>query len=231
MSSSSQAILAFDTALGPCSVAVWKGDCIAAQRVIEERNQQTSQLVPVISELMDESGLSLKELSSIATTIGPGSFTGIRIGLATARGLSLATAVPIKAITTLELFAWQAVQRHRDKDVPILSVINAYRNQLYWQKFHYAEVLVPEEAASIVSLSELPEKLPSDAFILAGDAAKLFDGYGHVQDRTQPMLSASALAEYVVHHELPLKRRVDIKPLYLRPPDAKPQRPLLQGNS
>src|SRR5262245_22034221 len=101
-------ILAFDTAVGACSVAVWRdGETLAMSRQPMERGQ-AEHLVPAIADAMSAAGAGFEHLDRIAVTIGPGSFTGVRVALATARGLALAHKIPVIGVTTGEVLAAEA---------------------------------------------------------------------------------------------------------------------------
>jgi tRNA threonylcarbamoyl adenosine modification protein YeaZ len=205
-----QIILSFDTALGECSVALWKDGKIAAAKYETERNRQTSQLVPMIEAVMQESGVGFTDLSHIVTTSGPGSFTGIRIGLSVARGFTLACGVPSLAVSTLELLAWQATAIEKEK--PIAIAINAYRGEVYVQSFAYHGTLKPLCEAQAIPAEEWDNAFPAAT-------------YHRVTDTTHRP-DAAALAEYVAHHSLSAAHYPPT-PFYIRAPDAKIQTPLL----
>src|SRR5690606_4397524 len=113
-------ILAFDTCFGACSAAMLWHDATpsgeggaAGSRIVwryeEMATGHAERLIPMIDEVLRESGQSLKTLDAIAVTEGPGTFTGIRVGVAAARGLALATALPIRATTSLHVIAHRAL--------------------------------------------------------------------------------------------------------------------------
>ena len=87
-------ILAFDTATSACSAALWEDGRVGARRFETMTRGHAEALVPMIADVMDEAGTNFPRLDLIAVTVGPGAFTGLRIGLAAARGMALAAAVP-----------------------------------------------------------------------------------------------------------------------------------------
>jgi tRNA threonylcarbamoyladenosine biosynthesis protein TsaB len=98
-------ILAMDTATSSCSVALWCDETIvAARREVMSRGQAEA-LVPMIGDVLAEAKVTASDLDLLAVTVGPGAFTGLRIGLATARGMGLAAHVPCLGLTTTEVIA------------------------------------------------------------------------------------------------------------------------------
>lgn len=236
-------VLAFDTALGECSVAIWNGRLLASEYE-SERNRQTSRLVPMIESVMQKASLSFADLGAVVTTSGPGSFTGIRIGLSVARGFSLASAVPCFAVSTLELLAWQAAlklysmsstEQGEARSVGcgegspnnIATLINAYRGEVYCQTFRFeAEKLTPLTPAISILQEDVPSTLPTESCLVVGDAAALASGQNHQIHADICSPDAAALAEYIALQSLNAAQYPP-HPVYIRAPDAKIQTPLL----
>ena len=126
-------LLAFDTALGRGSVAVVVDGRVAAQRIEHEPRALAERLVPMIEETLEAAGESYQSMDRLAVTVGPGTFTGTRIGVATARGLGLATGLPVIGISTLEALA--AAVDAVDVGASIAAAIDARRGQVYLQIF------------------------------------------------------------------------------------------------
>ena len=115
-------ILALDSSSGACSAAVrLDGNTIARRFEIMERGQ-SERLMPMVKDLLDETGVAISDLDLIAVTVGPGAFTGLRIGLAAARGLALALGKPCFGVTTT-----QAVAAGAAGDAPLLVAIDSKR--------------------------------------------------------------------------------------------------------
>ena len=93
-------ILAFDSATSACSAAIWRDGEIPARRFVAMERGQSEALIPMVVEVLKEAGLTYAEIDFIAVTVGPGSFTGVRIGLAAARGMALAGGLPVVGVTT-----------------------------------------------------------------------------------------------------------------------------------
>jgi tRNA threonylcarbamoyladenosine biosynthesis protein TsaB len=103
-------VLAIDTALSACSVALVKDGQTMASRIEPMARGQAERLAPMVRDIMAEYGLAFRQIDRVAVTRGPGAFTGLRIGLAFARGLALALGRPCVGITTLEVLAYGASQ-------------------------------------------------------------------------------------------------------------------------
>ena len=126
-------LLGFDTATKACSAALWAGGEVIAHRRIEAGGRHAETLVPMLREVAAEGGTRLAAVDRFAVTVGPGSFTGIRIGLATARGLALAGKRPLIGLSTLEVLAAGVPAAERQGTV--LAALDAGRGRLYVQLF------------------------------------------------------------------------------------------------
>ena len=141
------ALLAFDSATSACSAVVWQDGQVRARRSAAMARGQSEVLVPMIAEVMAEAGVDFATLDAIAVTVGPGAFTGLRIGLATARGLALAYNTPLIGISTLQTVA-AALSPADRADRVTLAVVDSRRAELWMQPF--APDLTPlTEAAAI----------------------------------------------------------------------------------
>ena len=98
-------LLALDTATSACSAALWQDGTVLARHLQPMARGQSEALLPMVAAVMAEAGLAFADLDLLAVTVGPGTFTGIRIGLAAARGLALATGLPLAGIATTEAVA------------------------------------------------------------------------------------------------------------------------------
>lgn len=216
-------ILAFDTTLGACSAAVAKTDG-KARRIFgryELRDRQHAEtIIPMIEETLEESGLGWDALDAIAVTSGPGSFTGVRVGVATARGLALALDKPLIAATSLDVMARHACgELDLEKDAFAVAV-DARRGEVYLAIYDAdgapvseAIAATPNRAGNVVDEAGVSVVVGSGAPLLAGDGSR-------TSRLTDLQPDARILAAMAV--DLPT---IDgpLRPLYLRPPDAKPQ--------
>ena len=214
-------LLALDSAGRACSAALWHDGRLAASRFEARDRGQSERLVPMIQEVMAAAGMAYRDLDAIAVTIGPGGFTGVRIGLATARGLGLATARPVIGLTCFEAIAAAVPGEFRGK-APLAVLIDAKRADLYLQLFDPA-LVAPGEPVSI-DPAGLPAALPPGRVLVAGDAAEqarpyldparvdFVPGTSHID--------AARFAGAAAARPLPPKGSPPPRPLYLRPPDV-----------
>jgi tRNA threonylcarbamoyladenosine biosynthesis protein TsaB len=122
-------VLAVETATSWQSVAILDGSRVLARHDQEAAGSHTKLLLPTIDRLFREIGLTLKQLDGLAVSIGPGSFTGLRVGLATLLGFRTVSRLPLALVPTLEGMAWNL----RGTPTPLLCpILNSRREELYW---------------------------------------------------------------------------------------------------
>ena len=218
-------ILAMDTAGAACSAALWRDGRVVASRFEPMRRGHAERLVPMIEAVMAEASLAYGDLDRLAVTLGPGGFTGVRIGLATARGLALASGRPLVGVSNFLVLAATA-----SAEVPpegILAVaIDAKREDLYLQAF--APDLRQRTDPLSVRPEELADVLPQGRLVLVGDGVEQAAPYLEAAQRrftrsaAPGVVDAARLAELVASQGLAAGGYGAIEPLYLRPPDATP---------
>lgn len=148
-------VLAVDTATVWQSVAILEDDKVLASCSQEARGTHAKFLLPTIDRLLRETGLSLNALDGLVVSSGPGSFTGLRVGLATLMGFRSITQLPLAMVPTLEGMAWNL----RGRQTPLCPVLSSRRGELYWAIFQWTGVdrlerLVPERVGSPVRLGK-----------------------------------------------------------------------------
>src|SRR5690349_11789888 len=125
-------ILAIDTALDSCAAAVLDTSAgVVAQESQAMKRGHAEALMPLIARVMKASGVAFAALDRIAATTGPGSFTGLRVGLSAARGIALAASKPVVGVTTLTAYAAPVVSENGEH--PVLSAIDARHDHVYFQ--------------------------------------------------------------------------------------------------
>jgi tRNA threonylcarbamoyladenosine biosynthesis protein TsaB len=216
-------ILAIDTALEACAAAVLDTD---KNRLIAQESQAMKRghaeaLMPLVARVMKEAGIPFASLDRVAATTGPGSFTGLRVGLSAARGIALAANKPAIGITTLAAYAAPHVTE--DGEHPIISAIDARHDHVYLQAVsgHGGPLVTPRVAPIEAALGASRFGAP----ILAGNAANLLaerwpkDAAAPVKIDQQgaPDIAWVAWLAAAVDPSVATPR-----PFYLRAPDAKP---------
>lgn len=218
-------VLGFDTAMAACSAAIWCDGNIAAYRLVPQPRGHAETIMPMIADICLEAGIAVSELDRIGVTIGPGTFTGQRVGLAAARAMVLGTKVGIVGVTTLRALA-AGVQP--DSAPLIASLIDARRGEVYAQVFDPQlrpvmppQVLTPERAArALTACAEGGNDL-----VLVGTGALLVAdvmeprGFTVTKSQASPQPDARHVAALAAAADTP--DGIVPSPLYLRPPDAK----------
>ena len=204
-------ILALDTCLSSCSVAVLDGArVIASAREVMARGHQ-ERLAPMAQAVMAEAGLSFDRLDRIAVTVGPGSFTGLRVGIAFAKGLALALNLPTVGIGTLEALAAEG-------EGLVFAAIDARRGQLYLQAFDDGRALMaPDALPAETAAARIAELSNGRSFTLVGSGAPLLAELSPAMR----IVAAEGCDAVNVARLAAARAPAPLKPLYLRAPDAK----------
>ncbi|MFB2549869.1 tRNA (adenosine(37)-N6)-threonylcarbamoyltransferase complex dimerization subunit type 1 TsaB [Ensifer soli] len=211
-------LLALDTSGPGCFAAVHdtERNRILAQHGAVIGRGHAEMLTGFIEAALADAGLTLSAIGRIAVTVGPGSFTGIRVGVAAARGFGVALGVPVVGVTTLAVLADMARQAQGAR--PVLAVMDPARAELYCQAFDPAgrpvsdAVLLPVEAA----------RAAYSGFdgVITGSGAALMAGAASADGREPDIFDIAAVARLGALAD-PAEARPS--PLYLRGPDARPQ--------
>ena len=217
-------ILALDTALDACAAGVLdteRRDLVASETQPMTRGHAEA-LMPMIARVMEAARLEFSDLDRIAVTTGPGSFTGVRVGIAAARGLALAAGKPAIGLTTLAAFTAPHVAAGFAGTV--VPVIDARHGQIYMQVFGPGgrAVIAPRLAALREAVEAVRSRAP---VLLTGSAADLVAAEWPA-DEPPPQIVPVKAPEIAWVARLGAAAQEDRavpKPLYLRPPDARPQ--------
>jgi len=213
-------LLAIDTSGPFCSVALLDGD-----RLLERSENigrgHAEHLIGMLEAVLDEAGVGWDSISRIACSTGPGSFTGLRVGLATARGLALALNCPCIGVTVFEAFAEKFGQSQK-----LCVAMDAKREQTWMQCFDETGLPVNQPAA--VSIKEASAAVAPDTRCFVGSAAAIVaaqypDGLVLDESPSPPIGALALCASSIISNEM------RPKPLYLRAPDAKPQASIISG--
>ncbi|MBX3481738.1 MAG: tRNA (adenosine(37)-N6)-threonylcarbamoyltransferase complex dimerization subunit type 1 TsaB [Caulobacter sp.] len=207
------ALLAVDTCLDACSAALLDGEAVLAARSEPMPRGHQERLAPMVAELMAEAGLAFDQLDRVAATVGPGSFTGLRVGLAFAKGISQALSIPLIGVGSLPALA-------AGRPGFVCAAIDARRGQIYLQAFRDGAALMAPDALAVETAgARLAELADGEAALLVGSGAPLL----------APVMPGAAVEippgpDPVAVGRLALSARdpaPPARPLYLRTPDAK----------
>ncbi len=208
-------VLGINTVADACEAALVRDGVVIADHAEPMNQGHDARLAPVVETLMRQAGIAFHELDRVAVVVGPGSFTGVRVGVAFARGLGLSLDIPVVGVTSLE--ALDALPR----EGRLLGVLAAKRRppEKTWWAQHLSAGRGEGEAfeASIGSI----DGLLREAHAVCGDVASLPEATGVTLVAAVPRATAAALFAARLTDDLPAPR-----PVYVREPDAKPMRPI-----
>jgi tRNA threonylcarbamoyladenosine biosynthesis protein TsaB len=206
-------VLGIDTCLNACSVAVIDGACVlAAAREPMARGHQ-ERIATLARDVVAAAGVDFSDLDRIGVTVGPGSFTGLRVGLAFAKGLAAALGVPAIGVGVLEALAAESPQQG-----VAIATVDARRDQIYVQAFRDGVALGPAEALSLYDAREHVAALAGGgATTLIGSGSQLLEA---VAPHAQVFLAEGA-DPAIVARLAASRPPAPPTPLYLRAPDAR----------
>ena len=185
-------VLTIDTSSAKCSVSLKLGGKLT-ERTSESQRQSAQRVLPMIQELLSEAGIRVSDIELIAVVAGPGSFTGVRIGIAVAQGLSLTAELPVVALSSLAL---QAMLTLSDKQCPkVLVCEEAREGEVYFAAYQQSDVLGVEligreQVALIPNLDPLPQGMLSGNWCLAGN------GWARTSEILQQLESEAVAGPY-----------------------------------
>jgi tRNA threonylcarbamoyladenosine biosynthesis protein TsaB len=208
-------VLALDTAQGACSAAVLDGERVLAAGSEPMMRGHQERLAPMVQALMAQAGMAFSALDRVGVTVGPGSFTGLRVGLAFAKGLALALDIPCVGVGSLD-----ALAASEPGGGPTVAAIDAKRGQLYLQAFEDGRALMAPDVLLVEdACARLAELWRGGPLRLVGSGAALL----------QPAAPGAAILPREAPDPVAIARLalacaapVPPRPLYLRAPDAKP---------
>ncbi len=155
-------LLAVETATGCQSVALMDGPKVLARRDRDAAGHHAKYLVPTIDEVFKAAGCRLSDVQALAVSIGPGSFTGLRVGLATMMGFRMVAKVPLTAVPTLEAMAWNL----RDSKDLLCPVLKSRTGEVYWAFFQWQDMgLIKIGGEQVGPLEKLAHAMTQPAVI------------------------------------------------------------------
>lgn len=201
-------LLAFDTATPRVTVAVHDGASVRAEAVSEQKMKHGEQLMPLVARVLDDAGVDRRELTRIAAGVGPGPFTGLRVGLVTARTLGFALGIPVLGVCTLDVIAVEAAEElHHHAGFAVAT--DARRKEVYLARYDADGRRLTDPVVG------RPADLASVGPVVGEGAGLYPEHFPNAHGPERP--SAGWLARAVVDERVAL---LDPEPLYLRRPDA-----------
>ena len=201
-------LLAFDTATPLVTVALHDGEDVVVEHTSEQRMKHGEQLAPLIERSMNEAGIVRQDLTAIAVGVGPGPYTGLRVGLVTARTLGFVLEIPVYGVCSLDVLALEAVDTGTVSGDFVVAT-DARRREVYLASYDLDGRRLDGPVV------DKPATLATDAPTV-GEGALLYpDAFPRAAEPTRP--GAAWLARAVAEERAELQ---DPEPLYLRRPDA-----------
>ena len=219
-------ILAVDTATKSCSVAIIDAGSLSAELTTLKDQTHSKHLMELIHNGLGMSGFSAADLDGLAVTIGPGSFTGLRIGVSTIKGLAHALDKPVVGISSLDALAWQCA----DRSYLICALLDARKGEVYSATYRYNHDTLTQKSPESASAPEAAVQKIKEPCVFIGSGAQhyhkrlstLLGDLAHFAPKSQNIIRASSVAC------LSMKRfetrdtvaAVDLVPHYIRQSDA-----------
>ena len=202
-------LLAFDTASAAVTVALHDGERVVASSTVVDAMRHGELLAPGITAVLDEAGVPRQDVTAIAVGVGPGPFTGLRVGLVTARTLGAVLEVPVYGICTLDVLAVEAFDAGATGGQPFLVATDARRKEVYWATYD-------EDGSRLDGpYVSKPHEVRTDGPVV-GIGPRLYpEAFPNQVGPEHP--SAGVLAAVLTDERAEL---LDPEPLYLRRPDA-----------
>jgi len=214
-------ILAVDTALSACSVAILSDDRQVTRSQPMQRGHAEA-LMPMLADALTDAGIEYGDVDRFAVTVGPGTFTGVRVGVSAVRGLALVTGRPAVGVTTLEALAGTARALPGARPDRLLVAMDARRDEIYAQLFGPGD---ENGEPAVIAVDDLLRDLPVDVDAVFGSAAGMVAEAAAETGHDLTVLGTEAAPDPLVVARIGGQRTPGDapRPFYLRPPDAKPQ--------
>lgn len=219
-------ILAADTATSSCSVAISENNVIRVEFTIDLARTHAKSLMPIIDSALYTCGLKLSDIDAFSVTVGPGSFTGLRIGISTLKGLAAATGKPIIGVSTLDALANQFI----GTSFLVCPLVDARKGEVYFGFYRWKEGRCVVDTPPSVLPPEKVIEIIGEACLFVGNGALLYEELirKHMGSRAsfaawdQHVIKAGRVA-HLAHQKIednPADEVESISPHYIRPSDA-----------
>lgn len=189
-------ILALETSTQWGSAALVHDGRVLAEEVSDRQKSHSELINPMIEKIMQQAQVSFSDLNLVATGFGPGSFTGIRVAGNVAKSISYTLNIPLFALDSLYLLAAQAKKEAQAKKLPVLSMINAYKNMVYYGLYDLqGDTPVALIPAAVVPVRDLDHVISYENFLTVGDGYSTYGKY-FSQSFTAKMLRPTSPSDY-----------------------------------
>ena len=219
-------ILGIETATRTGGVAIVSEGGVLAEYTLNIEVTHSERLMSTVDRVLKDTGLLISNIDGFGVSIGPGSFTGLRIGLSTVKGLAFTTGKPVAAVPTLKALAWNTPHSR----YPVCPLLDAKKKEVYAALYRYdGRELVQDLPEMVLPLAELADRVAGEvlfsgegARLFAGDIERLFAGRAHLAPLSATVPSAASVAEIALdmiragRHTGP----DDLSPMYIRRPEA-----------
>jgi tRNA threonylcarbamoyladenosine biosynthesis protein TsaB len=219
-------ILAVDTATKSCSVAIIEAGSVCAELTTLKEQTHSKHLMELIHNALGISGFGAADIDGLAVTIGPGSFTGLRIGVSTIKGLAHALDKPVAGISSLDVLAWQCA----DRSYLICPLLDARKGEVYSATYRYNHDTLTPKSPETASAPEAAIQKIKEPCVFIGSGAQLYrkriskvlGDLAHFAPQSQNIIRASSVAflsmeRFKTHDTV---TAADLVPHYIRKSDA-----------
>ena len=209
-------ILLIETSTEACSVAISLGDKVISEEFIKEPKAHASMLAPLIESALKKSNLQVSDLDAVAVSEGPGSYTGLRVGVSTAKGICFGKSIPLIGISTLTTLAYQSSGEY---DL-IIPMIDARRMEVFTATYSSDYQRISEICPKILDESSFNEELSSKRVLFIGDGVEKFNNICNNPnasfDSSSPKASAMAIPAFDLWTKKEFKDVAYFEPFYLK---------------
>ncbi len=214
-------LLCIETATEICSVALLQDDKLIALRENHEGNAHASQITLLIEAVMKDANIELKNLDAIAVSKGPGSYTGLRVGVSTAKGLCYALDIPLIAINTLESLAHEIIKNNNIQKANFCAMLDARRMEVYCAVFDNQMNSIKKTEAKIIDENSFADLLEiSEVYFFGNGSAKCKNIFTHPNAKFIDDIKCSAENMNGIAQKLFLEKQFEdvayFEPFYLK---------------
>ena len=214
-------ILLIETSTSVLSVALAQDGTVVSERVCTEARMQASLTAPLVKEVLDEAGLTTRDCDAVCVSSGPGSYTGLRVGVSTAKGLAFGAGKPLLAVGTLDILVASCLSDPSEESpVFIVPMIDARRMEVYTAVYSGEGQRLTEVEAKVIGPDSFADYLEQGEVLFVGDGAlKCRDIIGHPHARFQeafPLARHMAKAAQKAFDEGKFENLAYFEPFYLK---------------